>query len=310
MYRRAERVLRQGNFPEAERIFRALIRKLKTLPPQALQVDVHRSLGDLYRFVGRYRESESALQTAFRIADKVYPPEAVERWLLLNSRAVLYKYSGRFTEAARLYDKALKLLTKINRGHETDIATIYHNLGGLEHTRGRPAIGERFARKGLAIRRRVTSPGDPDVAADEAALAALLAEQKKYSEAQRLCQRALRTFRRKRENYDTAIGLSNLGSIHFARGNFRAARRCHEEALRIKEKLLGRHHVDVAITLNNLAMLYGRQERFNEAEKFLGRALSILQSQVPPRHPIRIKCRANYLAVQRALKANAERMRR
>jgi tetratricopeptide (TPR) repeat protein len=55
-------------------------------------------------------------------------------------------------------------------------------------------------------------------------------------------------------------------------------------ALSIKEKLLGPQHPDVAMTLNNLAVLYKTQQRYDEAENFYRRALSIFERALDPTH--------------------------
>jgi hypothetical protein len=47
-------------------------------------------------------------------------------------------------------------------------ASIYHNLGGLEHARGRFAEGEPFAHKSVELRRLAHNDDHPDVAADSA----------------------------------------------------------------------------------------------------------------------------------------------
>ena len=39
-----------------------------------------------------------------------------------------------------------------------DVATLYHNLGGLEHARGRYTRGEPWARRAVAVRERALGP--------------------------------------------------------------------------------------------------------------------------------------------------------
>src|SRR5437899_2606067 len=77
-----------------------------------------------------------------------------------------------------------------------EVATLYHNLGGLEHARGHFAGGEPWARQSVAIREQALGPDHPEVAADVAALAALLDGQGKWDEAEALYRRALAIFER------------------------------------------------------------------------------------------------------------------
>jgi tetratricopeptide (TPR) repeat protein len=56
-------------------------------------------------------------------------------------------------------------------------------------------------------------------------------------------------------------------------------------ALAIREKALGPEHPDVALSLNNLAIVYERQGRYGEAEAAHARALPILEKALGPEHP-------------------------
>ena len=53
---------------------------------------------------------------------------------------------GRYDEAEPFYRRALEI-TDATLGRESEAAaTLCHNLGGLEHSRGRHALGEPWAR--------------------------------------------------------------------------------------------------------------------------------------------------------------------
>ncbi len=75
-----------------------------------------------------------------------------------------------------------------------EIATVYHNLGGLEHAAGNFARGEPFARRSVELREGAFGPDHPEVAADIAALAAILDGQQKYAEGEHLYRRGLAIF--------------------------------------------------------------------------------------------------------------------
>ena len=71
------------------------------------------------------------------------------------------------------------------------MASIWHNLGGLEHARGRPEIGEPYARKAWQLRRAALGDEHPDTVADEAALAGLLDGLGRYDESEPIYRKAL-----------------------------------------------------------------------------------------------------------------------
>jgi hypothetical protein len=58
--------------------------------------------------------------------------------------------------------------------------------------------------------------------------------------------------------------LDNLARVHELAGDFAEAESMYQEALRITEDLLGKHHPDYAIGLGKLASLYQSRDDFSE----------------------------------------------
>ena len=112
----------------------------------------------------------------------------------LNALGLMYKDQARYDEARALYGRALSLLESETEPDQDDIATLYHNLGGIEHARGDYAAGEPFARRGLAIRLGLLGAHPHAVAADQVALAAILDGLRQYEESERLYLEALEVF--------------------------------------------------------------------------------------------------------------------
>lgn len=67
---------------------------------------------------------------------------------------------------------------------------------------------------------------------------------------------------------------NELGLIDLAQGQFANAITHFNQSLAAREELLGSHHADTALVLNNLGVLYNRLGRYTEAEPFLRRALA------------------------------------
>ncbi|MCP2728907.1 tetratricopeptide repeat protein, partial [Limnofasciculus baicalensis] len=58
-----------------------------------------------------------------------------------------------------------------------------------------------------------------------------------------------------------------------------------ENALKIRQRILGAKHPDIARSLNSLAGLYESQGRYAEAEPLFRQALAMLQEILPAKHP-------------------------
>jgi tetratricopeptide (TPR) repeat protein len=84
------------------------------------------------------------------------------------------------------------------------------------------------------------------------------------------------------------------------------AEQLYRRALAIKERSLGPEHPDVAMTLNNLAVLHKAVGKYAEAKPLNQRALTIFEAALGPTHPKVITCRQNYAQLLREMSRQAE----
>jgi tetratricopeptide (TPR) repeat protein len=244
-------------------------------------------------------QTNKSIARSVKIAKAKYGRRSSQACAALNDYAIYCKEIGRFEQADKIYRSLLRVYRSAEQS--LDRATVYHNLGGLEHARGRFARGEPWARKGVKIRTRLLGSRHASVAADEVALGAILDGRGKHREAQRLYRHALRIFRaaKRPDVYEIAVTLNNLAASCHATGARTAAARFYQEALDLKEELLGRKHISLAVTLNNMALLFESQKKHALARAHLKRALAILQSALPPAHPQLRICQKNYAKLAR-----------
>ena len=78
----------------------------------------------------------------------------------------------------------------------------------------------------------------------------------------------------------------------------------YERALKISEKALGPNHPDVAENLNDLAKLYFKQGKYNEALPLYERALKITEKALGPDHPSVVRVRKNLSILQSKLSSS------
>jgi tetratricopeptide (TPR) repeat protein len=221
----------------------------------------------------------------------------VDRPALWNELGIVCKYLGKLDSAERHYRLALRCARQRPKTAEREffLANLYHNLGGVEHSRQRFASAEKYARKGLELRMKCT-PGDSlAVAADRAALAAILDGLHRHDESRRYYFEALRVYRREygTSHSEIAVVLNNLGALYHATGRPNVAESYYRAALRMKRRELGASHPDMSVTMNNLAMLHRQQGRCKLAESWFKKALRILDSSLGSSHPVTRELRSN-----------------
>jgi tetratricopeptide (TPR) repeat protein len=213
----------------------------------------------------------------------------------LNNLGLLSKDLGRYDEAREHYLRAQAILERRGGAHPDDIATLYHNLGGIEHARGDYAAAEVLARRGLVLRASLGRADDCLLAADQVALAAILDGLARHDEAERLYLEAVATFERSPDDHDldTAVALSDLGAQDAERGRLQHATERITRALELKRCALGRRHPDTAVTLNNLAVVARRAGALEQAAALSAEAFGILEDTLPADHPRLAICRRN-----------------
>lgn len=102
-----------------------------------------------------------------------------------------------------------------------------------------------------------------------------------------------------------ATTLNNLAAVHYMNADYVAAEPMFRRALSIRERSLGRDHVEVATSLNNLAALYREQGNHAAAVPALERARDILEQALGPAHPRTSTIVDKLAAVNRELGQNA-----
>lgn len=205
---------------------------------------------------------------------------------LLNELGVACKFAGRFDEAQRHYSEARALVEELLGPECEEMATLFHNFGGLAHSRQRYAEGITPATEGLALRERLNGPDHPDVAADVIALAALLEGVGDDEVAEPLYRRGLAILEATGDRHECAIARNGLGSVCQSLGRYDEAEALYLAAIEDMEAAHPDEHPALGHMLNNLATLHRRRGEDEEARALLRRAHELLVRALGEDHPV------------------------
>jgi tetratricopeptide (TPR) repeat protein len=236
----------------------ALLEDAADEPSQDRLADALTRRGDTLRLQARYEPARADLCRALGLARSP---------LLLagahNASGILAKDTGRYDAAARHYRTALELAEQVHGQDSAALASLMHNLAGLEHACGRWAEGERFARLAMVLRAQVAGPDSVELAGDLAVLGALLLGQQRLDEAEAVFERALAiwTHRRGPAHYEVAVARHNLAAVHTAGGRLGLAREEYRSAWLLKRQVLGEAHPEVLVLAAELDHLRCREEQ-------------------------------------------------
>jgi tetratricopeptide (TPR) repeat protein len=252
-------------------------------------------IGEICRMRGDLVRAEVSLKEALRIVSSEFGEVSEHAANARNNLAVLYKACGRFDEGLGLYQQALNSVVKLHGEDCLSSGVIYHNIGGILHSKGDFASAEQPGRRAWEISRRLLGEDDPRTLFDAVAYAAILDGLQRYEESEAIYRCALAIFEKTfgPEHCEVASNLHNLAAVLCARGDFDQAERLYLRALTIKEMLLGAESPDAALTRNNLGALLNLKGRPREAVALLQRAVAVLQDRLAPDHPHMAFARAN-----------------
>lgn len=148
---------------------------------------------------------------------------------------------------------------------------------------------EASAREALRLNRLLGGETNQAVAACLNTLARILLNRRgadDFAEAEKLARRALTILEAisNEETEEVAMSLYLLGSALWSQERLTEAQQAQERALAIRRRIL-KEHIDVASSLNNLAILYRDQNKLDLARAALVEALSMQTNLFGAEHP-------------------------
>jgi tetratricopeptide (TPR) repeat protein len=243
------------------------------------------NLAGLYYKEGRYADAEPLFKRSLAIKEKTFGPDNPDVAQSLNNLAGLYDAQGRYADAEPLYKRSLAIFEKALGPDHPDVAQSLNNLAVLYYDQGRNADAEPLFKRSLAIKEKTFGPDNPDVAQSLNNLAVLYDAQGRFADAEPLYKRSL-AIREKAlgpNHPEVARSLNNLAALYERQGRYADAEPLgryadaeplYKRSLAITEKALGPNHRDVALSLSNLALLYGIQGRYADAYSYIQRTFA------------------------------------
>ncbi len=285
----------QSRYDEALNIIQSAQAKLKEIkasidPNIALSLSITNlsTLGTLQRIQGNYAEAEKTYQQAIELIEtQGTENHQAKKTQLANYLAIVYKYWGKFEAAESLYQDTLTTLIQQHGIQHPDVATVYHNLGGLNHARGDFETAATWAGKSYQLHLELFGTQHPQTIADGAALGSILHGLGQWDRAIAHFKTAIAFFEQHfgSMHYDVALNLNNLAASEQAKGNLAAAEPAYRRALEIKTHVLGEFHPELAITLNNLASVLKQRGKIREAKILFEQAREIFATTLGEEHP-------------------------
>jgi len=218
-----------------------------------------------------------------------------QNYLLVAARDLsyfggLYVKISNFDKALELHNKELDIRKKIQVKENTDIATLYNEIGYIYHLQGDNSKASEFYQKALKIDEKIFGNEHPEVATDYNNIGGVYYSQGDYSKGLEYYQKALKIDEKVfgNEHPNVATSYNNIGAVYRFQGDYSKALEYYQKALKIDEKVFGNEHPDVATDYNNIGFVYYAQGDYSKALEYLEKALKIYKKTLGENHPYTI----------------------
>jgi tetratricopeptide (TPR) repeat protein len=192
---------------------------------------------------------------------------------------------GKFGESESILLTALKE-SEVFPSTDLRRAETQLRLGRLYKELGRLPESEKWYVRSLDAWKKSVGERDPSLVKPLTGLSTLYLENGLHGKAERLLSPWLRSPGNSPPTDLLSLGLlHNFAGILYRQGRYARAEELYLQALRAAEIVAGPQSEEVALLLNNLAVLLAVNRRVKEAGSHLERALSIWENTLPSDHP-------------------------
>src|SRR5262245_4786066 len=186
-----QHAVEQGNYAEAERMFKLAVQKAEEFGREDRRVAVSLSqLAQVYAGQGKHVEAEPVYLQALKIYEAVHGENHADVAATLNNLGVLHRMYGQYAQAEPLLLRSLAIKEKLLGPDHPEVALSISNLAQLRVAQGQPDKAEPLYRRALAIREKSLGASHPEVGKTLDALANVLRKLNRPDEATLLEGRA------------------------------------------------------------------------------------------------------------------------
>jgi tetratricopeptide (TPR) repeat protein len=228
------------------------------------------NIGCFYREINRLADAEQILLKALRMEQDLPPASALRVAMIRSRLGDVYSETPDPEKGRVLLTGALQEFEKETPANKREIAYAYNTLGMIDAHRGAYQTAESGLRKALAASEN--PPGDTaETAAYQTNLALVLYLERRLGNAEVLLKRAVFMLEQTpgRHQRELATSLTALAAVQSAANEFPAAERASLKVLSLLDELQGDNNTDKVLARINLAGIYLREKKVNEAAKTL-----------------------------------------
>ena len=244
-------------------------------------------LAQLYREMGRYRESETLYIKGISLSRSLLGENDTNHAKNLNNLASLYQFIAKYTQAEQLFVQAGDIFKRIVGENSSLYASTINNIATLHSDLGQYEKSKPLMLRVVAIRKNVLGENHPDYAQSLNNLGYIQTALGQHKEAEISYTKARELYRQSvGENHpDYATTLSNLAQLYSITGEYEKAEQLYLQSGDIRKNVLGEDHPDYVLSLNNLATFYDAAGRYDLSERLFLESAEKTKQRLGENHP-------------------------
>jgi tetratricopeptide (TPR) repeat protein len=251
------------------------------------EANLRMTIGESYRALGKYRESERHLRAALKLRDEKLGRVSEGVATTLSELGAVLEATGKYEEAASIWTEALDIRRELLGDEHETVAESRTNLGVLLWRQGDYEAAEPLWREALTIRRLRLGDRHPKVAASLSNLGTLLKDKGDYAESEVLHRQALAMRKELLSEVHPSVAesLNNLAALLWDQGKYEEAEALFRQTLVIHRRLHGAEHPDIARSLSNLGEVLAKRGEYDEAVGLVLEAVAMQRKLVGEGQP-------------------------
>jgi len=205
-----------------------------------------------------------------------------------------------FESAEEMYQKALEIDLEAQPDNHLVLSDRYRYMVIVLTAQRKFDEAIKMSKQSLARRLHIHGREDhSEIASEYVGIGVLLVKRNRLDDALQMFDRVIEVCNRLGPGGDNrkslAAALGSQALIRQEQGDLEAATELFEEALAIRFEVFGEMHPDNADVYQNIASIYGMQDRLDDAIHFIYKALQIRLKELGKDHPYTIDCFRYYL---------------
>lgn len=234
------------------------------------------SLAEIRMVLQQYDGVEEMLTQVLQITAKHFGTKSMQYADALSMQGWYYACRANFSQSEKASDKALQIARNIDP-NSYEYGKIVHRSIVLYYSKQDFATTENHCRQAIAIYEKSRAPFDRKLVEAKANLAMLYMRITKVKQGEQMILHMLPMVEQEygKDDYIYSIIHMTLGSAYATYGWEDRAIAVLEQAIVMNKRLVGERHESYSNALNNLAALYMRTDKFEQAETLLKRSLEI-----------------------------------